>query len=267
MKGEEKPVADEDRRYLIHYLEAPLFKRKFGELFAAVNGWHGGLSFVDEEDETNMFDVEFYADTSVMGAVMPEAKVNDEGVPELVWNNGATAHVRTSPQTDYWTKDLVIGSISGAQLNVWLKWLSEYNQHSGFYALWQIDTPENKTLQQSHNCYDWVVNALAKLKEVGAEFLEEAQPKRNYISLIVSEATKVSYNCPDTKPQILEFFNQIKNLRALKDTKKENIDVNSITEFFKSWSHEGAFVFHRDSYYKVCLTPPYFSMTYDSFQW
>ncbi|KAL6064448.1 hypothetical protein QOT17_010844 [Balamuthia mandrillaris] len=254
-----KPGVD----YEIHYLEAPLFKAKFGDLLASADAFHGGLSFVNREDPSDLFELEFMADISVLGALMPQVVLKEESTPELYWANSASAHIVPKLAEDYWTKSQVIGTAKGEQLNELFKWVHQYNKENGFYALWQFHShPTAPPFHNSHNCYDWVHKALEQLQRLGAEFDSKAEVKRNLISLYTKEPVEVDYNDPAKRLELLQFFGRFKQLLDLKDKPHEEIDPVLVTKLLQENFEEGIYVYHRDTYYFLELVPPFLSLVY-----
>eukprot|EP01087_Luapelamoeba_hula_P016165 TRINITY_DN494_c0_g1_i1.p1 TRINITY_DN494_c0_g1~~TRINITY_DN494_c0_g1_i1.p1 ORF type:complete len:369 (+),score=93.77 TRINITY_DN494_c0_g1_i1:139-1245(+) len=252
--------ATDDATYEIHYLEAPLFKAKFGDALAAANAYHGGISLINKADASDVFELEFTADISVFGSLAPQVEVTATG-PELVWQNQASAHIKKELTPNYWTKDAVVGSVTGAVANKYFDWVRQYNKDNGYYALWQLlASPSDAPFYSSHNCVDWVDQSFNTLKSLGATF-DPVVRQRNYISLFTNEPTLVDYNDPATKAKIFEYFGTLKAAMAARP--EDPVSALKFAEVLQQkFAQTGVYVYMRDKYYHLDLVAPLFHFGY-----
>mmetsp|Transcript_121792 Transcript_121792/g.171357 ORF Transcript_121792/g.171357 Transcript_121792/m.171357 type:complete len:347 (+) Transcript_121792:69-1109(+) len=202
----------------VWFLEAPVFKAAFGNLFKLLKGFHTAVGFVNTatgEEWTFEYDAVY----EVLNATLPFVKKVIDGNSskphqELEWFNQGNNCVSKGIKWSYYNAGQnLVTNITGLQFNEFIKWVPKDNvtwtEYQLFYAYEHFDGWNTPQLVTASTCYDYNWRVWDELYRLGAKFNYSIALKHDWVNVYTSAVPlkTVDMTQPPIKKEVIEFYN------------------------------------------------------------
>jgi hypothetical protein len=253
------PVPKDNDYIEVRYLVAPLLYCSYLDMLASIGGYHGGIAFVNVNTSYS-FTMNYDADPSFIGAIVPSIVNGTNGKKDLEWGNNGKAFIYESINTTYWhSTNMVVGHMTGAQLKNYLKgFVAVVNDTFPYYNVWRVyDNYPGNILIDNFECFNFVFNCFLQVRKFGGFIQPNLVLNASFLAAFTSETPqKVNYSDPVMKDEIVVFYETLEgkvNDLGILGFIMELVNVILNGEFF---------VRSNDEYYKLKLHKPYVELLY-----
>jgi len=242
----------------VRYLEAPVDEESKGQLFSYFDVFHGGVGIVNL-DGGYSFTLNFDDAGAITYSLFPNITILANGTTVLNWKNGGSTLIYNGIYDKYWNSgNTLMSIINGTTLNDFMLWIKTINDSRSHYNLLAIYNQWNNgagpLYMNSYTCVNFVWESFSVLKKLGARWLPNVKPSRDFINVYSSIAPVLVtdyWTNPQTKEKIDDFF-------ALTSDQAKSLSwfewIASILEL----TGGEFYVRNNDNYYFIQLQFPYF---------
>lgn len=252
------PKAQKSDSFDVFYLEAPLWKWKYGDMFEQYNMFHGALGIVNKKTNVS-FTLNYDAMTGMEAAILPNVTVVGNKT-EIVWLNFGGLFVYWDIYPTYWTSGKkLMTTINGDIFNefVW-GYLASVNSTHKRYYLWNVwDEPGGNEFIDAYDCVVFVWEAFEALHTLGAKLDHSQGARRNEPSLYsAKQPIPIHPNDPEME-EVRMFF------RRSVEIVTDPTDLDSWLRWFRLVLKGNFYIHVEGLHYRLFLTPPFIGNTYD----
>jgi len=163
--------------YHVKYLLAPLMECEYGDYFAAVGSYHGGIGIFSANNTQFAWTFEYDATPNFTAALMPQIDTDHHHVANnLTWDNGGGVFVYNGVNGTYWAIQSLICSIDATTFSSFLSWIGAYNVTNPYYYLWSVWTASpgggGRQLVPSNDCFTFVAQSFQFFQSQGVPLLQ-----------------------------------------------------------------------------------------------
>eukprot|EP00294_Goniomonas_avonlea_P016712 CAMPEP_0114563792 /NCGR_PEP_ID=MMETSP0114-20121206/13323_1 /TAXON_ID=31324 /ORGANISM="Goniomonas sp, Strain m" /LENGTH=314 /DNA_ID=CAMNT_0001749711 /DNA_START=6 /DNA_END=946 /DNA_ORIENTATION=- len=239
----------------VYYLEAPLFKSKFGDLGLLVELFHVGVGLVDHTDGKE-YVVEYIAEDGVIEAIFPTI---ENGTSKLDWEHDRGGWcVLDVIDKVYWDKGItLLGTINGTVATDLGTWMTQDNSTFWQYQLWEVRQGRHgKVLIDASTCIEATWRAFTRLNEMGLQYNSSQVVRANTISILASSITKEDITDPVILQKAVKFYTDATEFKHEKPLKV-------IEQLLMMFLLDVKFVYVKGDYYSFKGEFPYFRVAYE----
>jgi len=241
----------------VRYVAAPLLFCSYENDLAYINGYHGGLAFINLRNNVS-YTLNFDAYPTFTGVFFPSLQRLDNGTFELEWENYGKTFLYEGINETYWCSlNQYVADMNGDQFNQYLAWIGYTNDSQTYYNPWFVcySFPDQIFLP-SYECFQWVKSSLFHIQLLGGTIAPGVTSFYNSIAALYTKEMpkEVDLYDPTWTNDILDFYELL----------EENWNNLGVIGFFEELIRiaidDQIFVYMDDSYYLVTLDSPYFEM-------